>query len=195
MGGIGSGQKRRVHRGSVEQFPSIDLRILKRAGLLRFGECTYDTLCWLNQGLEQLSARIFIDLSDADDAFIKILSDTHQIPKKIRAAIECVPCPLGGYRCYFLCPLEGTRCEQLFWVDGAWASRKAHKLTYASQSKDELSRARRKVAKLHRQVAGDIRYKRPRGSNRRRRVKQLKRAESQAQELYLDKLRSIAGIE
>ncbi len=188
MGGIGSGQKRSTNRGAVEQFPSIDLRILKRAGLLRFSECTYDTLCWSNQGLEQLSVRIFIDLSDTDDAYLKILFDTATIPQKFGAAIECVPCPYGGYRCYFLCPLDGKRCEQLFFADGCWASRRAHKLIYTSQSQDQLSRARRNVVKLHRQINGDIRYKRPRGQNRRRKIKRLNCAKSHAQELYRERL-------
>jgi len=35
MGGINSGRRRSVYRGTVEQFPAIDLRVLKRAGLLR----------------------------------------------------------------------------------------------------------------------------------------------------------------
>ena len=38
MGGTNSGRKRSVHRGAVEQFPVIDMRVLKRAGLLQPGE-------------------------------------------------------------------------------------------------------------------------------------------------------------
>ncbi|MGP1354632.1 MAG: hypothetical protein ACTS1Z_15060 [Parasphingopyxis sp.] len=75
MGGINSGRKRSVHRGAVEQFPVIDMRVLKRAGLLKPDECTYDTLCWRNQDLEALEVRIFVDLSDQDDASIRIVGD------------------------------------------------------------------------------------------------------------------------
>ncbi len=187
MGGINSGRRRSVHRGSVEQFPVIDLRVLKRAGLLNPDECTYDTLCWRNQELGVLEVRIFVDLSDADDASIRIAGN---VPDQ-RAAIERVPCPFGGYRCYFLCPLSGDRCEQLFLVDDLFASRKAHRLIYASQSEDELSRARRKVRKFHRQVEGDSRYSRPRGRNRSKRVQQLKTATWDADDLYRQKLFSI----
>lgn len=189
MGGINSGRRRSVHRGAVEQFPVIDLRMLKRAGLLKPGECTYDTLCWRNQDLEVLEVRIFVDLSDEDDASIRIAGD---VPDQ-RAAIECVPCPYGGYRCYFLCPLAGRRCEQLFLVDDTFASRKAHRLTYASQSEDDLSRARRKVRKLHRQVEGDSSYARPRGSKRYTKMQNLKDAKRDALELYYDRLRAIVG--
>lgn len=110
-----------------------------------------------------------------------------------RVAIECVPCPYGGVRCYFLCPLIGVRCEQLFLADGIFASRNAHKLTYSSQSEDELSRARRKVRKLHRQVEGDFRYARPRGRNRWRIVQGLKAAKTEARALYHDRLRALVG--
>lgn len=187
MGGINSGRKRSVHRGAVEQFPVIDLRVLKRAGLLKPGECTYDTLRWRNQDLGALEVRIFVDLSDEDDASIRIAGD---VPDQ-RAAIECVPCPYGGYRCYFLCPLTGARREQLFLVNGIFASRKAHRLTYASQSEDDLARTRRKVRKLHRQVDGDTRYARPRGRIRHTKVQDLKQAQRNARELHQERLRAI----
>ena len=189
MGGINSGRRRSVHRGAVEQFPIIDLRVLKRAGLLKPGECTYDTLCWRNQDLEALEVRIFVDLSDADDAVIRIAGDVADQ----RAALDRVPCPFGGYRCYFLCPLTGTRCEQIFFVDGLFASRKAHKLTYASQSEDKLSRARRKVRKLHTQVDGNTRYARPRGRKRYAKVQEFKHAKRDACDLYRNQLRTMVG--
>ena len=169
MGGINSGRRRSDHRGAVEQFPVIDLRVLKRAGLLKPGECTYDTLRWRNQDLEALEVRIFVDLSDTDDASIRIAGD---VPDQ-RAAIECVPCHYGGNRYYFLCPLTGARCEQLFLVDGIFASRK--------------------VRKLHRQVEGDTRYARPRGRNRYAKVQELKQAECYAQRLYRGRLWATAS--
>ncbi|MXP27673.1 hypothetical protein GRI58_02405 [Porphyrobacter algicida] len=189
MGGINSGRRRSVHHGAVEQFPVIDLRVLKRAGLLKPGECTYDTLRWRNQDLEALEVRIFVDLSDDDDASIRIAGD---VPDQ-RAAVECVSGPFGGYRCYFLCPLTGKHCEQLFLADGTFASRKAHGLTYASQSEDDLSRAHRKVRKLHRQVKGDTRYARPRGRKRYAKVREFRRAKSIADGLYLDRLRTMVA--
>jgi len=193
MGGINSGRRRSVHRGAVEQHPAIDLRILRRAGLLRPGECTYDTLRWRNQAPEALSVRIFIDLSAAADASMRIIGAGDSGTIDQRVAIECVPCPYGGVRCYFLCPIDGVRCEQLFLADGLFASRKAHRLTYASQSEDELTRARRKVRKLCRAVEGDMRYARPRGSNRYAKIQELKRATRDASELYHDRLRGTVG--
>ena len=189
MGGINSGRRRSVHRGAVEQFPVIDMRVLKRAGLLQPGECMYDTLRWRNQDLEMLEVRIFVDLSDADDASIRIAGNVSDQ----RAPIECVPCTFGGQRFYFLCPLTGTRCEQLFLVDGIFASRKVHRLTYASQSEDELSRARRKVRKLHRQLKGDTRYTSRRGRRRYNKVQELRQTKHDVRELYRERLSAIVG--
>ena len=193
MGGVNSGRRRSIHRGAVEQYPAIDLRVLRRAGLLRVGQCTYTTLHWGNQAPEALSVRIFIDLSDTDDASMRFVRSENYGATAERVAIECVPSPYGGVRCYLLCPLTGVRCEQLFLADGIFASRKAHKLTYASQSENELSRARRKVRKLHRQVEGDFRYARPRGRNRWRIVQGLKAAKIEARALYHDRLRALVG--
>ena len=193
MGGVNSGRRRSIHRGAVEQYPAIDLRVLRRAGLLCAGQCTYTTLHWGNQAPEALSVRIFIDLSDTGDASMRIVTSEDHGAMADRVAIECAPCPYGGARYYFLCPLIGVRCEQLFLADGIFASRKAHKLTYASQSEDELSRARRKVRKLERQVEGDFRYARPRGRNRWRIVKGLKAAVTDARALYHDRLRALVG--
>jgi hypothetical protein len=189
MGGIHSGRHRDVHRGAVEHYPAIDLRILRRAGLIAPGECTYDTLCWRNQASRALRVRIFVDLSDADDASLRIIGD--DIDQRV--AIECVPWGFGGMRCYFLCPIDGIRCEALYLVDGIFASRQAHGLTYASQSENELSRARRKARKLHRQVDGDVRYGRPRGRNRRRKMKQFKRAKMDALMMYRERLHNLVG--
>jgi hypothetical protein len=190
MGGVNSGRRRSIHRGAVELYPAIDLRVLRWAGLIRPGECTYTTACWGNQAPETLSARIFVDLSDTEHASIRIVVPRDDCTTDQLAAIECVPCPIGGTRSYFVCPIKGIRCEQLFLVDGIFASRKAHSLTCASQSEDELSRPRRKVRKLLRQVNGDFRYSRPRGSNRWRTVQRLRKAQYDARMLYREALKS-----
>lgn len=193
MGGVNSGRRRSIHRGTVEHYPTIDLRVLRRAGLIRAGQCTHTALHWGNQAPEALSLQIFIDLSDTADASMRIVGCEDDGALAERLAIECVPCPSGGIRYYFLCPLVGVRCEQVFFADGIIASRKAHKLTYASQSEDELSRTRRKVCKLHRQVEGDFRYARARGRNRWRIVQGLKAAKTDARALYHDRLRVLVG--
>jgi hypothetical protein len=184
MGGINSGRRRTVHRGAVEHYPALDLRILRRAGLMRPGECTYDTLTWRNQASRASSVRIFVDLSDDRHASVRLGGDG------IDQDIELIATPsgFGGVRHHMICPINGARSEVLYLVDGIFASRQAHRLTYASQSQDELGRLRRKANKLHRRLEGDDRYARPRGRNRVKRVKQRKQAEIEARTLYRDRL-------
>ena len=184
MGGTNSGRRRTVHRGNVEQFPALDLRILRRAGLMRPGECTYDTLTWQNQGPEALSVRIFIDLSGDRHASIRLRGDG--IGQDI--ALTAVPSGFGGVRHHMLCPVTSRSCEVLYLVDGKFASRQAHRLTYRSQSEDELGRARRKARKLHRRLHGDQLYARVRGRHRYERVQQRKQAEVEARMLYRKRL-------
>ncbi|QPQ55430.1 hypothetical protein IC614_02125 [Allosphingosinicella flava] len=44
MGGIGSGARRSTHIGNVEQTLALDIRILRRLGVVRPGECMCDTV-------------------------------------------------------------------------------------------------------------------------------------------------------
>lgn len=193
MGGINSGQGRTANRGSVEHFPAIDLRILKRASLLRPDECTYDTLKWRNQASHASSARIFIDLSDRRAAYIKIAGHSDETVVNQRVQMDCVPVRFGGFRYYFVCPMTGRRCELLYLVDGVFASRQAHAVTYSSQTQDKLSRARQKVRKLQRQIDGDNRYARPRRQNRWRIMQKLNMALIDADDAYRERLRSLLG--
>jgi hypothetical protein len=190
MGGPNSGRRRTVHRGAVEQYPALDLRILRRAGLMRPGECTYDTLTWRNQAPGALSVRAFIDLSDDRRATIRLRGDG------INQDIELIATPsgFGGTRHHMLCPMAGRPCEVLYLVDGMFASRQAHRLTYRSQSEDELGRARRKAIKLRRRLKGDLRYRRPRGPNRYERVAQRKEAEQKARALYHARLSNSISV-
>jgi len=189
MGGINSGRRRTVSRGAVEQYPALDLRILRRAGLIRPGECTYDTLTWRNQAPEALSIRIFVDLSDDLHASIRLRGDA--VTQDI--ALTAVASGFGGVRHHMVCPIAARRCEVLYLVDGIFASRQAHRLTYRSQSEDELGRARRKANKLYRRLEGDLRYRRPRGPNRYEKVAQRKDIEQRVRTLYRKRLSRVLG--
>jgi len=189
MGGINSGRRRTVNRGAIEQFPALDLRILRRAGLMRPGQCMYDTLTWLNQVREALSVRIFIDLSDDRHASIRLRGDA--ITQDITLTV--VPSGFGGVRYHMLCPVTARSGEVLYLVDGMFASRQAHRLAYRSQSEDELGRARRKARKLHRRLNGDQLYARARGRHRYERVQQRKQAEVEARMLYRARLARAMG--
>ncbi len=104
-------------------------------------------------------------------------------------AIDPVASSLGGCRCYFVCPITGQRCEILYYAGGRFASRKAQRLSYVVQNMSQMSRARRKAAKLRHRLKGLPPLPRPRGRNRIDMVRRCREAELQARRLFSDRLR------
>lgn len=163
MGGVGSGRRRTVNRGTIEDVPLLDMREIRRLGLVKPGECMVDTLRWSQRGLTVAEARVRVDLSgpEAGSITVTVLGCPTQA-----IAIEGVPCRLGGQRFYFLCPDRGRRCEVLCLVGSRFASRQAHRLGYATQGMDELGRARKRRRKLRERLDGKSLQPRPRGRHR-----------------------------
>ena len=193
MGGIGSGAHRSTHIGNVEDTLTLDIRVLRRLGVVRAGECVCDTVHWSIDGLSASSARLRVDLSDIErGGTMSLTGDMPDGAIKQRIAIEAVPSSLGGWRCYFLCPVTARRCEVLYYARGRFASRDAQKLSYAVQSMTDLSRARHKAARLRSRLCGSGNLPRPRGPNRINVVGRLRDAEREAKTLYLDRLRDVA---
>ena len=146
MGGIGSGARRTTNVGNVEYTLALDIRALRRLGALRRGECVITPVRWAKHALSAPSGRLRIDLSEPEDGGTMTIAARMpggQVEQRI--GIELVPAPLGGHRCYFICPVTGDRCEVLYYLAGRFASRVAQKLSYAVQSMNEVSRARRKA--------------------------------------------------
>ncbi|WP_460985924.1 hypothetical protein [Sphingobium sp. TomTYG75] len=193
MGGIGSGAQRSTHIGNVEEMLALDIRVLRRLGVVRPGECTCDTVRWLIDGLSASSVRLRIDLSDIErGGVMTIIGEMRDGGINQHVAIEMVPSPFGGHRCYFLCPLSGGRCEVLYYAGGRFGSREAQRLSYAVQGMNDVSRARRKTAKLRSRLCGSGGQPRLRGLNRIDTVRRLHQAEFEAKTLYLDGLRDLA---
>lgn len=163
MGGVGSGRRRIVNRGAIEDVPLLDMREIRRLGLVKPGECMVDTLHWSRRGLTFAEARVRIDLSEpeAGAIVVTVLGCPAQV-----IAVEALPCRYGGQRFYFVCPDRGRRCEVLCLVAGRFASRQAHRLSYAAQGMDELGRVRKRRRKLRARLDGEGLQPRPRGRHR-----------------------------
>ncbi len=193
MGGIGSGARRSTHIGNVEEMLALDIRVLRRLGVVRPGECTCDTVQWSIGGVSASSARLRVDLSDIErGGIMAITGDLPDGAINQRVAIEMVPSPFGGHRCYFICPFTARRCEVIYYARGRFGSREAQRLSYAVQSMNEVSRARRKTAKLRSRLFGSGGQPPPRGRNRIDTLRRLHQADYEAKVLYLDRLRALA---
>lgn len=193
MGGIGSGPRRSTHIGYVEEMLALDIRALRRLGVIAPGECIIDTLHWSIGGLSTARARLRIDLNDIErGGTMTIIGEMPDGAIKQHVTVDMVPSAFGGHRCYLICPFTARRCEILYYARGRFGSREAQRLSYAVQSMDEVSRARRKTAKLRTRLCGSGSQPRPRGRNRIDAVSRLRRAEQKAHALYLDRLRAFA---
>jgi len=192
MGGIGSGARRLTNVGNVEDTLALDIRALRRLGVVRAAECVCDAVRWSIGGLGTSSARLRVDLSDIErGGMMTVTGDMPDGTIKQRIAIEGLPSSLGGWRCYFICPVTARRCEVLYYAGGRFASREAQRLSYAVQGMNDLSRARSKAAKLRSRLRGSGNLPRPRGSNRIDLVRRAHDAVLEAKTLYLDRLRDL----
>lgn len=193
MGGVGSGARRVANVGNVEDVLALDIRALRRLGVVRAGECIIDTLHWSMGGLSASSVRLRIDLSDIEcGGTMTVAGNMPNGTIKQTIAVEGVPSSLGGWRCYFLCPVTGQRCEVLYYAGGKFASRNAQRLSYAVQNMTDLSRVHAKATKLRKRLHGSGDAPRSRGRNRIAIIERLHDAEFEAKTLYLDRLRSLA---
>ena len=189
MGGIGSGAMRSTHIGDIEDALALDIRVLRRLGVARPGECVIDTICWSTGAHQRPTARLRIDLSDGARCTMTITAEMPEDAMTQRIMIDVVPSGLGGVRYYFLCPVTGHRCEVLYYADARFASRQAHRLTYASQNMTELARVRRRLISLRRKLAGGKDRPRPKGRKRAAVIDRLEEAQSLARDIWHDRLR------
>ena len=58
----------------------------------------------------------------------------------------------GGFRYYAICPRSGRRCLVLPVVGGVVACRQVHRVTYASQSMDLVSRLRERAERCEKRL-------------------------------------------
>lgn len=97
MGGIGSGARRSTHIGSVEEMLALDIRALRRLGVVRAGECACDTVQWSIDGLSASSVRLRIDLSNIErGGVMTIIGEMRDGAVNQQIAIEMAPSPFRG---------------------------------------------------------------------------------------------------
>ena len=113
MGGIGSGARRSTRIGNVEGMLAIDIRALRRLGVLQSGECVIDTVHWSKRGLNAATARLRADLSDIErGGTVTITGAMPDGAIKQDIAIDAVPSTFGGHPFYFVCPITAERCAE-----------------------------------------------------------------------------------
>lgn len=167
MGGSGSGRYRTRNVGAITAMPRLDIRTLRREGLVKSGEIFTGTVTWSRRGVPAGQAAVQVDLTRGDVGVLTVAFALNGEAHRQEVAITSRPLPYGGQRYFFTCPDTEKPCEVLALVGDRFASRQAHRLAYWSQSEDGLGRLHRRVDALGARLSPEGRG-RPRGRNRQR---------------------------
>jgi hypothetical protein len=146
MGGFGSGRFHQDGKAVTEHLPSLDVRRLKRKGLLVPG--TTSTLRWSHSGRVMVS----LALRAANDRVL-LSTQTSGADETQNQWVELdqTPCPLGGSRVWFRCPAQGCgRRVALLYMGSSdsLACRHCLQLAYASQREAPEDRAARRADRI-----------------------------------------------
>ena len=167
MGGQHSGRLRTRSRGALNVVPRLDIRTMRRQGVLRAGHVTTGALSWTAGEANIRYVGVSVDLREPEAGLLTVAFAPNGEARRQEIKIESRTLPYGGRRYYFVCPQRARRCEVLGLVDGQFASRQAHRLTYRSQSDDRLERVRSRRDRLWARLRPEGRQG-PRGRNRER---------------------------
>ena len=145
-----SGRYRTRTAGKGEHALRLDARTLRQRGVLQEGVYARRLWSWTwSNGEDAGSIEVVADLTRPEDRHLELIFRANGEPRRQRIEVEALPMRFGGLRYYFRCPRSGRRCEVLASVNGYFASIRANRLAYASQSEtdlDRMTRARDKLA-------------------------------------------------
>ena len=144
MGGKGSGRWiRKSRKMTVESLQAIDIRWLRRQGLLQSGRS--GMLRWTRNGNFVGSIHYIIE----ENSIILDIKDCCQVRSRMDAKQEIffsrTPCNFGGHRVWFLCPECRRRCALVYGSGGIFLCRLCHGLTYQSQQESRPARIMRNL--------------------------------------------------
>ena len=147
MGGIGSGRRGRFGADTTEGYRSIDVRWLKREGLLSSG--VSGSITWSRRGevtgsikVRSESGRVILDYRHRSGC-------TEWQDESYPVNLDTTPCHMGGERRWFLCPARGCgRRVAILYCGGIFACRHCYQLAYPSQREDFSDRAGRRADRI-----------------------------------------------
>ena len=148
MGGSGSG--RRWHysaKDAVEGYRSIDVRWLKREGMLSPG--ANRRITWSRQGEVVASVNIGAEPGHVFLTYRHRSGGGDWKDESYPIQLVTTPCHMGGERPWFLCPARGCGKRVAVLYSGAiFACRHCHQLAYPSQREGGMYRSVRRVDRI-----------------------------------------------
>jgi len=141
-------------RSTCEECPTIDVRYLKRRGMLRPGHV--GTLSsWRG---DQKTGSIGV-AAHVDQIQLRYKCRDESIRQHIH--LDSTPCYLGRERMWFLCPWCWRRCAILYGPGKEFACRHCYRLNYESQRNNGRYTAMHKMQALRRKLGGSANLSEP----------------------------------
>ncbi len=151
-GGSRYGAGRPAQHSKAEHHRRIDIRRWEREGMLTAGG--YFGWQWQEDGKQVASIGVRVNATDMVTLIYRWRRDDVWRDESIQIRLAKTACHYGGERPWFICPHCGRQAAILYLASGKWFCRKSLKLTYASQSEDNLDRLNRKKSKLDSRLQG-----------------------------------------
>jgi len=139
MGGVGSGNwYRSARKTTLDQVNRIDIRYMKKQNILKPG--SNGNFNWARNGKPNGSIKY-----RCHDYFLQLNFSYRQLGHEWqtveqRISFDRTPCHYGGERLWFLCPNCNKRVGILCCDDSKFLCRHCHRLPYASQHQQRLTR-------------------------------------------------------
>jgi hypothetical protein len=144
MGGIGSGRREQFGADTTEDYRSIDVRWLKREGLLSAGVSRRIT--WSRCGEVTGSINVRSETGRVIFDYRQQYNGGEWQDESYPVYIDTTPCHMGGERHWFLCPARGCGRRIAVLYGGAiFACRHCYRLVYPSQREAYHNRAVRRA--------------------------------------------------
>lgn len=159
-GGMRWGAGRPAWHTKAEHCRKLDARRWAREGILQAGQG--GGWVWTDAETGERLASIGYAVASNAVTLIYTMSDS---PMRQHVPILTTECNFGGVRYWFGCPRCGRRVAVLYLRARGFACRGCNRITYASQSGDEIDRTWRTQAKLER-LLGEH-WRRPKGMHSR----------------------------
>lgn len=168
---------------TVDDFPRIDIRHMRRLGMLQSG--TSGTLSW------SFGANHFgmVDFECHADRLILYRQGRRSQADAQIVQFDTTPCNYGGKRRWFLCPSCSRRVAVLCGVGGSFLCRHCHHLPYLSQSQSRLRRLIRRRQGIEKRI-----FERSDGRHRRKRKGLHRQTFARGLERYCEIDRQINGM-
>ena len=147
MGGIGSGRHLQFGADTTDNYRSIDIRWLRREGLLESGISRRIT--WARGGEVTGSINILSEPGHVILNYSQRVRGGEWQPRRYPVYLDTTPCNMGGDRHWFLCPARGCgRRVAILYSGDIFACRHCLQLAYPSQREKPGDRAARKADRI-----------------------------------------------